>query len=713
MRTLGCEKPSTTGCAATGRARPVRPAVGNWLAILGVALAAACGGAGDEGTEAGNGGAGSSPKDWSCVADPDGDAPEYLNDVGCESDFAFLASEPLDASIPGARSVKVVLDRVDDETLYFQNSALFPIHWEFATAHLSSGAGLPPVPDLTAFNTTEYYSASRRFILGTVTYYEGPAIWALELASYDTASLEMIGTLYEAIAGAAWFGPQLAFHPSSVTQETVAEGLPDHVRVVTTDDIFAGIDYQPLNLGRAKGYLRLMTAADLATEYVGARDVLVLDRVPNDISVVMGLITEDFQTPLSHVNVLSQNRGTPNMGLRGAMTDETLRALEGKWVVLDVGAFDWTIEEISVEEADEWWASVQPEAVGVPRYDTSVTELRDIEEVVSLPEDGGSLKEAISDAIPAFGGKASHFSVLARTPNLIVPKAFGIPVYYYDQFMRENGFDVRIAELLADETFMGDPAVRDAELAELRADMMVAAVNEEFQALLRTKLETDYPGVTAMRFRSSTNAEDLDGFTGAGLYTSRTGDPTNWDTVLDALREVWGSVWFFRAFEEREYRSIDHNHVGMSLLVHHSFVGEPANGVALTANPFDESGLEPGVYVNVQVGENSVVQPSVGVTTDQFIYYYSYSTMPLVYLTKSNLVFEDEATVLTPAQVFQLGQGLQAIHAMFSPAYGPGSGNSGYYAMDVEFKLWAETSEELQIVFKQARPHPGRGDEDD
>ena len=28
------------------------------------------------------------------------------------------------------------------------------------------------------------------------------------------------------------------------------------------------------------------------------------------------MITEEFQTPLSHVNVLAQNRGTPNMGLR-------------------------------------------------------------------------------------------------------------------------------------------------------------------------------------------------------------------------------------------------------------------------------------------------------------------------------------------------------------------------------------------------------------
>ncbi len=648
-------------------------------------------------------------EEWDCVADADAGAPDYLQTVGCQHDFDVLASEPLDASIPGARSVKVVLDRVNGSALYFQNSQLYPIHWDFAVAHLSSDAGLQPVPDLTAFNTTEYYSQSRRFVLGTVTHYAGPDLWALELASYDTAGVEMIEALYDAVATAAWFGPALAFHPSSTAQETLAARLPRDVRVVSTDDIFAGIDYQPLNLGRAKGYLRFLTADALDTEYVSARDVVVLDHVPNDISVVMGLITQDFQTPLSHVNVLSQNRGTPNMGLRGAMTNDALRALEGKWVALEVGAFDWTIEEIPVEEADAWWDSVRPVAVAVPRYDTTVTELKDIEDVVTLPEAGGSLKQAISDAIPAFGGKASHYSVLARTPDLVVPKAFGIPVFYYDQFMTENGFDARVAALLADDDFRNDPAVRDQELAALREDMMLGTVNQDFQDLLRAKLETDFPGVVNMRFRSSTNAEDLEGFTGAGLYTSRTGVTTDWNDVLDALRTVWGSVWFFRAFEEREYRGIDHTHVGMSILVHHSFVDEPANGVALTANPFDESGLEPGVYVNVQVGENSVVQPPVGITTDQFIYYYAYATAPVVYLSSSSLVPPGES-VLTAAQIHELGQGLQQIHAMFSPAYGPGGGNTGFYAMDVEFKLWAETGSDLQIVFKQARPHPGRGD---
>ena len=57
----------------------------------------------------------------------------------------------------------------------------------------------------------------------------------------------------------------------------------------------------------------------------------------------------------------------------------------------------------------------------------------------------------------------------------------------------------------------------------------------------------------------------------------------------------------------------------MALLVHHNFPDEAANGVAVTANPFDPSGLEPGFYVNVQQGGDAeVVAPPPGVTSDEF-----------------------------------------------------------------------------------------------
>src|SRR6185436_196171 len=152
----------------------------------------------------------------------------------------------------------------------------------------------------------------------------------------------------------------------------LTKDLPERVKVMTTDDLFAKIDYQPLNLGEAIGRLRFVKASDLTTLYVGFRDIVVLDHVPNDISVVAALITEEFQTPLSHVNVLAQNRKTPNMGLRKATTNATLRALDGKWVRLKVGAFEWSAAEVTQAEADAFWEAHKPAPVVLPPLDFSV-----------------------------------------------------------------------------------------------------------------------------------------------------------------------------------------------------------------------------------------------------------------------------------------------------------------------------------------------------
>ncbi|HKQ68767.1 MAG TPA: PEP/pyruvate-binding domain-containing protein [Polyangiaceae bacterium] len=634
-------------------------------------------------------------------------APDFVKRVGCQKDFASLSSEPLDATLPGARSGKVVLDQLDGDTLYFQNSQKYAIHYEFVSKNLS-GNGKPVVTALSQFNLTEYYSPERRFLLGAVTYYEGAKIWALELAPYDTASAAMITKLFEAIKTHAYFGRALVFHPTSQALEIEAKSLPASVKIKTTDDIFRGTDYQPLNLGEAVGQLRFVNARDLESVYVGFRDLVVLDRVPSDISVVAGLITEEFQTPLSHVNVLAQNRKTPNMGLRKATTNAALRALDGKWVRLKVGAFEWTATEASQGEADAFWESHKPVAVTLPAANLDVKDLVDIEKVTPLAVETKPTKAEIKDAVRAFGAKAANYSVFAHLDDVPRRKAFAVPVFYYVQFMEQNGFYAKVDALLADPEFIAKPSVRDTRLAALRKEMEAAPVDAAFQALLKAKLGADYPAQT-MRFRTSTNAEDLDGFPCAGCYDSHTGDPADWEgDLLGAVKKTWATVWKFRTFEERAYHSIDHKSVAMALLVHHNFPNEAANGVATTANPFDPSGLEPGFYVNVQWGGDAeVVAPPPGVVSDQFLYEFSFPGKPVIYLSHSNLV-DPGTTVLTNAQIFELGTALDAIHQRFMSAYGPPAGQAGWYAMDCEFKFEGEAGKTPSLFIKQARPYPGR-----
>ena len=646
------------------------------------------------------------PKTWDCTIEKDA-TPDFSQTIGCQDDFTTLASRPMEASIPGAISLKSVIDLADGAKLYFVNTKVYKIHWEFASSHLS-GNGKPLVPPLSQFNLTEYYSPDRRFILGTVTRYESSGIWTYEIAPSDNAGAEMINTAFQKVVEACYCGKDLYFHPSSQAVELEAKKLPGSVKIISTDQLFTGIDYQPLNYGTSMGRLVFTTALKLEKEYVGFRDIVVLDAVPNEISVVTGIITQGFQTPLSHINVLSQNRGTPNMGLREAHTNSALRALEGKWVKLTVGPSTYSAEEVTQAEADAWWEAHRPATVGVPAIDLAMKELRNVENILDLKT--LSLGDALKKAIPAFGGKASHFSAFPHMDSAKVkfPKAFAIPVYYYWQFMEKNGFNNTVTQMLADPKFKSNPAERDKRLKALRDSMKVAPVDTAFEAALMKKLAAEYPGVNRIRFRSSTNAEDLEGFIGAGLYDSKTGginDPE--DPILGAIREVWATVWLFRAFEERTYRNIDHKAVGMALLVHNAHSDEEANGVAITANPFDPAGVVPGFYINVQVGQEPVVSPTAGIFADQFVYHFDLPGQPMVFLAHSSLV-STGATVLTTAQTYALGSALKEIHRFFQPLYGRDP--SKWYAMDAEFKLdqpvGGDPNGKPIIIMKQARPYP-------
>lgn len=652
----------------------------------------------------------SDPIAWSCII-PVGTEPDSSGKIGCKEDFLALASTPLNTSIPGAISVKTVIDDWDNDKtqLYFQNSKKYKIHHEFTYANLS-GKGKMLVPNLDEFNRTEYSSINRRFLLGSLTYYEGPKVWAYEIAPYDNASAEMINLAYQKIRSNAYFGDSLYFHPTSQLVENVAKDLPDSVKIITTDALYKDIDYQPLNYGTSMGKLVFVTAKELEEgEYVSFRDIVVLDAVPNDISVTSGIITQMFQTPLSHINVLSQNRGTPNMGLRNAFTDSTLQPLKGKWVKLVVGPENYSINEVTVQEADQWWEENSPAQVSIASMNLEVRDLRNVKNILDYPR--LSFAEAIDSAIPAFGGKASHYGAFPHMDSTKVPypRGFAVPVYYYYQFMQQNGFLDRVENMLADTGFQNNPSIRDDSLARLRKLIERAPVDTAFTRMLMTKLQTEYAGIR-MRFRSSTNAEDLDGFTGAGLYTSKSGDPHDTKSVLEAIREVWASVWFFRAFEERSYRKIGHETVGMALLVHQSFPDEEATGVAITANPYDLSGMEPSFYVNVQYGGESVVLPGAGVSSDVFVYHYYSSGRPIVFHGHSNILPEGMSTVLTNKQTYQLGIALEEIHKFFQPIYGSVPGK--WYAMDTEFKFDQPLDDpdgELVLSMKQARPYPGMG----
>ena len=263
--------------------------------------------------------------------------------------------------------------------------------------------------------------------------------------------------------------------------------------------------------------------------------------------------------------------------------------------------------------------------------------------------------------------------------------------------MKHHGFYDDIEEMLADPGFQSDFETQDDMLDDLRDDIKDAETPEWIIAAL-TEMNERFPEGINRRYRSSTNNEDLPGFNGAGLYDSKSQRPDeDEEDLAKSLKEVYASLWNFRAFIERDFHRIDHTAAAMGVLVHPSYQDELANGVAVS---FDPVFLRDGwYYVNTLVGEDLVTNPGALSVPEEVLMRPARGDTVGSYtvLGTSNQVPPGEL-IMSVTQMGHLRRNLTAIHDHFEGMYNPGPDEP--FAMEIEFKI---TSENI-LAIKQARP---------
>lgn len=589
-----------------------------------------------------------------------------------------LAARPATSVLSGTEVVKMVLDR-SDNSLYFLQSERWPIHYFFARRFLSRVGD--PVGDERTFNQRQYHSPDRRFVLGTLSRYPGD-VWAFELYAGDELGIEETARTFARVRKAVFFGDRLRYRPvpAAHEQDPRTRAL---MPVVESHELFGNITYQPLEIGESFGFLRIIrTPADFDPSKLRPFDILVLGTLPEDIPVVSGVITDEIQAPLGHINVLCHNRKTPNMALRGASKRTEIVALEGKLVRLQVDPRGHTLAPASQADAERSWEQRRPKTPQTPRRDDAN---------VGLP----SLDALTLADIPRVGAKAAQLGLVTRLAHgrFRVPRGFALPMHFYARFLAAHGLDRRISAMLADPTFQQDAAVRSRRLAELREAMENAPVPDEIlKPLVARMRELLPPG--KVRLRSSTNAEDLPGFNGAGLYRSTRVDPADPADVARGLRKVWASVWLSGAHEERAWYRIDSSTVGMGILVQESVDDDIVNGVAITENPFSQG--QPGYFVNAQISGASVTGARGNEIPEQLMIYTFEDGQGVERLSNSSL--NNGKPLLGPEDIKRLSTALEAIHVAFT---GDSYGMSGR-AADVEFLLAGPAR---GVVIVQARPY--------
>ena len=456
------------------------------------------------------------------------------------------------------------------------------------------------------------------------------------------------------------------------------------IPLVFDQDIIGYTDFLAFN--PAVGYGRLKALDPDETPH--SRDIVLYGALPNELPRVAGVISTVPQTPLSHINLRAVQNGIPNAFIRDADDNSEITDLTGSYVRYEVTDDGWSLRAATKAEVDSHYESSRPASTQTPERDLSATAITPLGQIGF-------------DDWDSFGVKAANLAVMGTLdfPDGTVPDGFAIPFYFYDEFMKANELYDDVRGMLADEDFQTDYEEQEDQLKDLRKAIKKADSPQWIIDAL-TEMHETYPEGQSLRYRSSTNNEDLPGFNGAGLYDSKTqhSDETEEDGIDKSLKQVFAGLWTFRAFTEREFHRIDHLSAAMGVLVHPNFSDELANGVAVsfdsTADRSDVSAFD-RYYVNTQVGEDLVTNPEAHSVPEEILVSRDSDDYSIV--GTSNLVERGEL-LLSEAQLLQLRNHLKVIHDHFEELYKPACDE--LFAMEIEFKI---TSDNV-LSIKQARP---------
>ena len=593
-----------------------------------------------------------------------------------------LAARPSTSAVARTEVVKFLLDTQNNRTLWLIDTEHWDIHFEFAVDRLGLQDGYQQHED---FNVREYRRPERRFEMGSLVHYVDSDIWALEMIAGDNLAGDRLIRLMSDLRAATFFGDRLRYRPMSPLHVQILSTIEGQLPTVGADEVFRGVHYQPLTNGVTYGTLRLVHGP-LDPTTVRPDQILVLEDLPDEVSVVSGIISSELQAPLGHIAILCSTRGTPNMGLRDALSNPDLQRLDGQLVRLAISPQEWSVAPATRAEAEQNWRERRPAQALTPEIDTHETRLRQVCDV------------RLAD-VRTVGAKAAQLGEVCGIGSSIrTPGGFTIPFRYYIDHLSRDGIQGELNAALADTAAQSDAHLRDTQLAAIRAHIQSTPVDPSLLRQVRTRMNEVGRGRRFI-FRSSTNAEDLPGFTGAGLYRSIVVpiDATD-EQVSNAIREVWASVWLHGAFDERDWYRVDQSRVAMAVLVQPFVDGALANGVAITANPFFEG--RPGFFVNAQALGGSVTGAQGDEVPEQHLIYVYSETVESELLSSSSR--SPDQLLLGEAEILRLTSALRRVHCHFRARWqSRGMQLDGSDALDIEYLI---AGEDHHVVILQARP---------
>jgi hypothetical protein len=431
----------------------------------------------------------------------------------------------------------------------------------------------------------------------------------------------------------------LLFKPANIQQENQVITVEAAVLPrVFLHELFASASFIALNNGSARGRLR---AFKTDSDYRKARhtlewyDVIVMHRVPDDIPRVSGIINAQHTTPLSHTNVLASGWQIPNAIQLGIFEQIERDQLDGQWVNygVDVNAPQIALARIDrpveVNQRPAWSVSriklEEPETTHTPIVELDLLRMSDryrygtkaanLGELRNLLEHGSDrlmgyyrikrpprshllpylatflgLPEATEPAV--IGRKASEF--LRSTVQ--IPRGIAIPFSVQQEFLESSP---RIQQAIGKLKMALELEAREIDALCLNIQTLIrqTRVPDKLRSAIDSHISNSLAGVSKFVIRSSSNAEDLENFSAAGIYESINHVATA-DNIFQSIKEVWASLVSPRSVRLRHEVGISLDDCYMGVIVQEE-VEAKMGGVLVTTNPMNRAADFRNVYVNV------------------------------------------------------------------------------------------------------------------
>ena len=344
-----------------------------------------------------------------CDPLPSREVGERIRRLLTPGDFSALAAGGVATQ---TEAVKFVIDIEAGYTVHLLSTAQWDLHYTFVRERIDLQ---PPLDRCDAeesrlfsdgwraFSRANYEEVEdRRFLLGTLVHHAGSGLRTLEFTPGDHIVGDQMRVAFFITAAHLQQPTSWQLRPQSDRQLAVMQQMDGQAPITETHAPFRGMTYQPLTRGVGYGVLTFLPVDALESTPLGPQVIVVTDQVPNDIALVGGLITEAFQTPLAHVNLLSRNRNTPNMALRDARDQAPIAEHIGQLVRLEVEPGGYEIRAVEPAEAEAFWESRRRSGPLIrPRTDTTVRGVT-------------PLRFRGLEDLPALGAKAAQLAELGR-----------------------------------------------------------------------------------------------------------------------------------------------------------------------------------------------------------------------------------------------------------------------------------------------------------